>query len=501
VQAMCTHVAAHRTVRDLRTDLFAHLSRVPISYIDTHAHGDLIQRVVNDVDAVSQGLLQGITQLFTGVVSIVGTLAFMIWVQWRIALAVAVLTPLSLCVAAFIAKHTHLFFGAQSHIQGKLGGYIEEMIGNQRVVKAFGHEAQACAGFEQINAALYQVGVKAQFYSAATNPCTRFVNGLVYAVAGVASAVMVIHGRISVGQMSCFLSYANQYTKPFNEVTGVLAEMQTALASAKRIFDCLDSPSPCDAPDARRMIHCRGEVTLSNVSFAYTKDRPLIEGLNLQVRPGQHVALVGPTGAGKTTLINLLLRFYEVDGGKIEVDGVDIRMLTRDSLRRQYGMVLQETWLMHATVRENIAYGKPDATLEQVIAAAKAAHAHGFIRRLPNGYDTILAEEGSNLSQGQKQLLCIARVMLVAPPMLLLDEATSNIDTRTEIWVQRAFARMMEGRTSFVVAHRLSTIREADIILVMEQGHIVEQGTHDALLAQAGSYARLYQSQFVREDA
>ena len=487
--AQCTNILAYRTVRDLRVSVFDKLERVPLKYIDSNAHGDLISRVVNDIDQVSDGLLQGFTQLFTGVVTILGTLGFMLSVSPWIALVVVVLTPLSLFVSAFIAKRSYQKFREQSETRGELSGYAEELVGGQRIVKAFGYEQRAQETFEEINARLYDCGVKAQFYSSLTNPCTRFVNAMVYAAVGVCGAIAALRGGLTIGQLSAFLQYANQYTKPFNEISGVVTELQTAIACAGRVFEVLDSPDETPDPaDAVVMAESKGQVNLHDVS------------LNLYANPGQRIAIVGPTGCGKTTIINLLMRFYDVDAGEILVDDVDIRHITRASLRGQFGMVLQDTWLFAGTVRENIAYGRPDATQEQVAAAAKAAHAHSFIKRLAQGYDTVLAEDGGNLSQGQRQLLSIARVMLTDPPMLILDEATSSIDTRTEIYVQRAFTRMMEGRTCFIVAHRLSTIREADCILVMRDGKIIEQGTHESLLRKDGYYAQLYNSQFARSE-
>lgn len=501
LMAYCNNVITYRTVKDLRIQLFDKLSAVPLKYIDQKSHGDLISRVVNDIDQVSDGLLQGFTQLFTGVVTILGTLIFMLAANVWVALLVVVLTPLSLFVASFIAKNSYKHFRGQTTIQGELSGLAEEMISNQKLVKSFRYEKRAEERFEEINQRLYTQGQKAQFFSSLSNPCTRFVNAVVYAAVGIAGAAFAINGRMTVGTISMFLSYANQYTKPFNEVTGIITQLQTAFASAQRVFAVLDEPSEIpDAPEALVKESCGGQVEMRDVSFSYDPERPLIENLNLTAMPGSRIAIVGPTGCGKTTLINLLMRFYDVKGGSIRMDGVDIREITRGSMRAQYGMVLQESWLFSGTVRENIAYAKPNATLEEVEAAAKAAHAHSFIKRLPDGYDTIIAEDGGNLSQGQKQLLCIARVMLAAPPMLILDEATSNIDTRTEILVQRAFQKMMEGRTSFVVAHRLSTIKESDVILVMDKGHIVEQGSHEALLQKGGFYARLYNSQFARPE-
>ncbi len=496
-----TNVITYRTVKDLRIQLFQKLNGVPLRYIDQTAHGDFISRVVNDIDQVSDGLLQGFTQLFTGIVTIVGTLVFMLMANVWVALLVFVLTPLSLFVASFIAKNSYKHFRGQTAIQGELSGYVEELVANQKLVKAFNFEDRAETAFDGINRRLYDQGQKAQFFSSLSNPSTRFVNAVVYAAVGLTGAVSAIAGHISVGQISMFLSYAQQYTKPFNEVTGIITQLQTAFASAQRVFAVLDEPVETpDAPDAIVASGCKGQVDINGVDFSYDPARPLIENMNLKVRPGQRVAIVGPTGCGKTTLINLLMRFYDVNAGEISIDSTPIRSMTRNSMRSLFGMVLQESWLFSGTVRENIAYGKPDATDEEILAAAKAAHAHSFIKRLPKGYDTIIAEDGGNLSQGQRQLLCIARVMLVDPPMLILDEATSNIDTRTEILVQETFQKMMEGRTSFVVAHRLSTIREADVILVMNQGHVVEQGTHQELLAKGGFYANLYNSQFVRTE-
>ena len=496
-----TNKITHTTVKALRTDAFARLQHLPLSYIDAASHGDIISRIVNDVDAVSDGLLQGFQQLFTGVVTIVGTLCFMVALNWQIALVVVCITPLSFAVAAVISRLCFNKFKEQSQIKGELTGFIEEHIGAQRLVKAFGFEKHTEEQFAEINERLNICGRRAQFYSALTNPSTRFVNSLVYAGVGVFGALNVVRaagGGFTVGDLSCFLQYANQYTKPFNEISGVVAELQNALASAARIFALIDEQpesSCCDiaSPEREGAFQCDGRVEMDNVSFSYTPEKPLIENLNLSVASGQHIAIVGPTGCGKTTLINLLMRFYDVVGGEIRVSGEPIKSLTRDSLRSCFGIVLQETWVFEGTVRDNIAYGKPDASLEEIAAAAKAAHAHSFIKRLPQGYDTVISND-SDLSQGQRQLLSIARVMLSLPPMLILDEATSSIDTRTEVRIQSAFDRMMQGRTSFVVAHRLSTIREADCILVMKAGHIVEQGTHDELMRRNGFYAELINS-------
>lgn len=494
--SLCTNIVAFRTIRDIRTDAFNKLGQVPLKYIDSNSHGDLMARVVTDVDQISDGLLQGFTQLFTGIVTILGTIGFMFYVNYKIAVIVILITPLSLFVASFIGKRTHKQFQEQSRTRGELGGYIEEMIGNQKIVKAFHYEDRAQNIFEEINGRLYTCGVKAQFYSALTNPCTRFVNSVVYAAVGIFGAIGAVNGALTVGQLSSFLSYANQYTKPFNEITGVITELQTAIASARRVFEMLDEPVESDDSNLPELSECNGSVTLKHVGFSYRPDVTLIEDLNLSVQPGQRIAIVGPTGCGKTTIINLLMRFYDVTGGQISVSGHPITQVTRNSLRRQYGMVLQETWLFSGSIRDNIAYGKENATEEEIIAAAKMAHAHSFIKRLEHGYDTLISEDGENISQGQKQLLCIARIMLTHPPMLILDEATSSIDTRTEIRIQRAFSKMMQGRTSFIVAHRLSTIKEADVILVMNQGHIIEQGNHKQLLQQGGFYSNLYNSQF-----
>ena len=497
IMNLCNNHITYKVVMDVRTEAFDHMQDLPLSYIDSHPQGDIVSRLIADIDQFSDGLLMGFTQLFTGVMTILGTLLFMLSINVGITLVVVCITPLSLLVAGFIARRTHSMFKLQSETRGELTGLIDEMVGNQKVVKAFGHEEEAIARFDEINQKLQKHSLRAIFYSSITNPATRFVNSMVYAGVGVAGAFAAIRGALSVGQLSCFLSYANQYTKPFNEISGVVTELQNALACAERVFDFIDrepmSADPADGPHIEKAV---GSVVLENVAFSYTKDRELIKNLNLHVKPGQRIAIVGPTGCGKSTLINLLMRFYDVDEGCISVDGTPIQDLTRENLRQQYGMVLQETWLKSATVRDNISYGKPDATEEEIIEAAKASHAHSFIRRLPKGYDTVLSEDGGSLSQGQKQLLCISRVMLCLPPMLILDEATSSIDTRTELKIQNAFAKMMEGRTSFIVAHRLSTIREADVILVMRDGQIVEQGTHESLLAANGFYAELYNSQW-----
>lgn len=499
---LCTNIVTYKTVRDLRSAAFEHMEELPLSNIDSRPHGDIISRIINDIDSVSDGLLQGFSQLFTGIITIAITLVYMLAINFKVGLVVVIITPLSLFVASFIAKHSFDMFRRQSAIKGQLSGCIEELVGNQKVVKAFSYEERAQQQFDRINHQLYDVGVKAQFYSSLTNPCTRFVNGVVYAAVAIVGALSCIAGGFSVGALSSFLTYANQYTKPFNEISGVITELQTAIASAKRVFDVIDEPvQQPDEPDAAHPTGCEGQIEIDRVSFSYEKSHPLIRDFHLQIKPGQRIALVGPTGCGKTTMINLLMRFYDVDAGEIRVDGQPIKKIGRDSLRSLYGMVLQDTWMFKGSVRDNIAYGKPDATDEEVVAAAKAAHAHSFIMRLPQGYDTVLAEDGGNISQGQKQLLCIARAMLTKPSMLILDEATSSIDTRTEIKIQQAFAQMMEGHTSFVVAHRLSTIREADCILVMKDGQIIEQGTHQQLLEKKGFYHQLYNSQFIQTEA
>ena len=494
--SVCNNRITFSVSRDLRNEALRKIQTLPLSYLDSHPSGDIVSRMVADVDTFADGLLMGFTQLFSGILTIFGTLLFMLRENVPITLVVVCITPLSLVVAGFLAKRSYGYFQSQSTVRGKQTALVNEMIEGQKVVQAFGHEAESLAAFDEVNGQLQDVSLKAIFFSSLTNPATRFVNNIVYAGVGLVGALYAVRGGITIGQLSVFLSYANQYTKPFNEISGVVTELQNALACAARVFELLDAED--QVPEAENAVTLQpdGHVQLQDVSFRYLPDRPLIEGLSLDVQPGQRIAIVGPTGCGKTTLINLLMRFYDVNSGSIKVSGTDIRDVTRASLRGSYGMVLQDTWLRAGTVRENIAYGKPDATMDEVIAAAKAAHAHSFIRRLPDGYDTVIAEDGGNISQGQKQLLCIARVMLCLPPMLILDEATSSIDTRTEVRIQKAFARMMRGRTSFIVAHRLSTIREADLILVMKDGHIVEQGSHDQLLAQGGFYAKLYNSQF-----
>ncbi len=498
---LCNNKITYHVVKDIRTQAFEHLEELPLRYIDSRQYGEIISRVVADVDQFSDGLLMGFSQLFTGIITIFGTLGFMLGINVAITVFVVVMTPMSLFVASFIARRTFSMFRAQSEARAAMTGLVDEMVGNQKIVKAFSYEKEAEQRFQDINEKLRTSSLKAIFFSSLTNPSTRFVNNLVSTGVAIIGAVMAIRGRLTVGQLSCFVSYANQYTKPFNEISGVATEFQNAVVCAGRVFDLIDeTPQAPDAPDALALTPERvhGSVELENVAFSYKKDAPLIQNLNLNVKPGQRIAIVGPTGCGKTTMINLLMRFYDVDAGEIRVSGYPIKSLTRDSLRRNYGMVLQETWLKAGTVAENISYGKPDASREEIIQAAKEAHAHGFISRMPDGYDTQISESGGNLSQGQKQLLCIARVMLCLPPMLILDEATSSIDTRTEIRIQKAFARMMQGRTSFIVAHRLSTIKEADVILVMKDGHIIEQGNHETLLAEGGFYAELYNSQFAR---
>lgn len=497
IMNLCNNRITFHVVKDIRTKAFVQLEKLPVKYIDSNAHGDIISRVIADVDQFSDGLLMGFTQLFTGVLTIVGTLGFMLSISVKIALVVVVLTPLSLFIARFIASKTYSMFKLQSETRGEMTTLLNEMIGNQKIVQAFGYEKEAIERFDEINERLQGASLRAIFFSSITNPSTRFVNSVVYAGVGVFGAVGVINGLLSVGQLSSFLSYANQYTKPFNEISGVVTELQNAFASAARVLELIEEePQTPDAKTAVEVDTADGNVELNEVCFSYIPDRKLIENFNLSVKPGQRIAIAGPTGCGKSTIINLLMRFYDVNSGSIKVSGEDIRNITRKSLRKNYGMVLQETWLKTGTIAENISYGKPEATREEIVAAAKAAHAHSFIKRLPKGYDTEITEDGGNLSQGQKQLLCIARVMLCLPPMLILDEATSSIDTRTEIRIQKAFAKMMEGRTSFIVAHRLSTIKEADRILVMRDGNIVEQGTHEELLGENGFYAKLYNSQF-----
>ncbi len=499
VMNMCNNRMTYNIVRDIRKDALEKMEHLPLSYIDSHSHGDMVSRIIADVDTFADGLLMGFTQLFTGIATIVGTLIFMLIIDVKITLVVVILTPLSLFVASFIAKKTYSMFQLQTKTRGEQTALIEEMVGNQKVVQAFNHEDEALEQFDEINQRLQKYSLRAIFFSSITNPSTRFINSLVYAAVGIVGALSVIltNGAFSVGNLSCFLSYANQYTKPFNEISGVITELQNALACAARIFELIEEPAEePDAEDAYVLENADGTVDIDHVYFSYVPDQKLIEDFNLHVKPGQRVAIVGPTGCGKTTLINLLMRFYDANSGKIAVSGHDIMHMTRNSLRANYGMVLQETWLKKGTIRDNICMGKPEATEEEMIAAAKASHAHSFIKRLPKGYDTVITEDGGNLSQGQKQLLCIARVMLCLPPMLILDEATSSIDTRTEIRIQKAFLTMMQGRTSFIVAHRLSTIREADVILVMKDGKIIEQGNHDTLLAQNGFYANLYNSQF-----
>ncbi len=497
LMGLCINTVSYMTVRDIRREIFAKFNSVPLKYIDSHPHGDLISRIINDTDAVGDGLLQGITQLFSGIIMIVCTLAFMIAMNFFIAIVVVIITPLSMFVAAFITRLSQKQFKLQSETQGEISAYINEYVGQQKLVKAFGYEDEAQENFDEINQRLYVCGKKSQFYSSLANPSTRFVNGIVTTAVCVTGAVSVINGSLTVGQISAFITYANQYTKPFNEVTGVIPQLQTALAGAERVFTLLDEndqiPDPENAPDC---LPCKGRIDIDHVDFSYSPDKKLITNFDLHVAPGSKVAIVGPTGCGKTTLINLLMRFYDADKGDIHIDGTSIYNMKRDTLRSMYGMVLQESWLYNATVRENIAYGKPDASLDEIKAAAKSAFIDHFIERMPDGYDTMITEDGSNLSQGQKQLMCIARVMLCDPPMLILDEATSSIDTRTEIRIQKAFNNMMKGRTSFIVAHRLSTIKEADTILVMKDGNVIEQGSHSQLMSRNGFYTNLYNSQF-----
>ena len=497
IMNLLTNQVTYGVVQDIRSQAFSHLQEVPVSYIDSNQPGDILSRIVADVSQFSDGLLMGFTQFFTGVITILGTIGFMMSISVKISLIVILLTPISLFVASFIAGRTFQMFKEQSEKRAEMTSLVEELVGNQKVVQAFSYEERARERFGKVNEELRVCGIKAIFFSSITNPSTRFVNGLVYTSVGIFGAFVVMRGGMSVGQLTSFLNYANQYTKPFNEISGVVTELENALACAKRIFDFIDTPAQePDVADAVELEKADGSVNVENISFSYRKEVPLLQNISIDVKPGQRIAIVGPTGCGKTTMINLLMRFYDVDKGQIVVSGHPIRELTRDSLRRNFGMVLQETWLKAGTIRENIAYGKPDASMEEVIQAAKHAHAHSFIKRMPQGYDTVITEDGGNISQGQKQLLCIARVMLMRPTMLILDEATSSIDTRTEIKVQQAFAELMEGRTSFIVAHRLSTIQEADRILVMKDGNIIEQGRHEELLAKGGFYAGLYESQF-----
>lgn len=500
LMSLCNNRITYRVVMDIRTKVFDRLNHLPLKYIDNRQYGEVVSRIINDVDQFSEGLLMGFTQLFTGMITILGTLLFMLLVNWQITLVVVLITPVSLFVASFIAKKTYSMFRLQSQSRGDMTALVEEMVGNQKIVQAFGYEDDAMRRFDGINEELSGYSLRAIFFSSLTNPATRFVNSLVYAGVGIVGAFIAVRGGITVGQLSCFLSYANQYTKPFNEISGVITEMQNAIACAARVFELLDEP--VELPDAadskvlsKEAVERESNIELKHVAFSYQKEKPLITDLNLSVKKGQRVAIVGPTGCGKSTLINLLMRFYDIDDGSIAINGTSIYKITRDSLRENYGMVLQETWLKSGTIAENIAYGRPEASREEIVEAAKACHAHSFIRRMPDGYDTVIGEDGGTLSQGQKQLLCIARVMLEIPPMLILDEATSSIDTRTEIRVQNAFAKLMKGRTSFVVAHRLSTIKEADVILVMKDGDIIEQGSHESLLKKNGFYAKLYYSQ------
>lgn len=493
---VCNNKITYNVIRDIRTEAIRKIEILPLKYIDGHPYGDVVSRVIADVDQFADGLLMGFTQLFTGVITILGTLGFMLTVSVPITLVVVCVTPLSLFVAAYIAKNTHTMFKKQSETRGEQTAIIDEMVGNLKVVKAYSQENEVKEKFDEVNDRLEKCSLKAIFFSSITNPSTRFVNSIVYMLVALVGAIFAVKGRLSVGNLSCMLSYANQYTKPFNEISGVVTELQNALTCAGRVMELIEEEPQVPEPENAKTVNADGHVELENVYFSYVPDRKLIENFNLSVKSGQRIAIVGPTGCGKTTLINLLMRFYDVNSGSIKVAGDDIKDVTRGSLRRSYGMVLQDTWLKNGTIRENLKMGKPDATDEEMIAAARASHAHSFIKRLPQGYDTVLNEDGGSLSQGQKQLLCIARVMLCLPPMLILDEATSSIDTRTEIKIQEAFARMMKGRTSFIVAHRLSTIREADVILVMKDGHIIEQGDHDTLLAQGGFYSQLYNSQF-----
>lgn len=497
VMNICNNRITYSVVHDIRRDAFEKLQRLPVRYADSHPTGEIVSKVISDADQFADGLLMGFTQFFTGLMTIIGTLAFMLMINWKITLVVVLVTPLSFFVSSFVAKRTYTMFHKQSETRGEQTGFIDEMIGNEKIVQAYSHEDEALEKFDEINERLRKYSLKAIFFSSLTNPSTRFINNVVYALVCLTGSFAAVKGVLTVGKLSAFLSYANQYTKPFNEITSVITELQNALACADRVLDLIEEePQSEDAPDVLVVNDGEGRISLKNVAFSYTEEKELIKNFNLEVSPGQRVAIVGPTGCGKTTIINLLMRFYDVDSGSISVEGKDIREITRRSLRGNYGMVLQETWLRSGTIRENITTGKPDATDDEIIAAAKAAHAHSFIKRLPDGYDTVIGEDGGSLSQGQKQLLCIARVMLCLPPMLILDEATSSIDTRTEMKIQEAFGRMMNGRTSFIVAHRLSTIKSADIILVMKDGNVIEQGSHDELLSKGGFYTKLYNSQF-----
>lgn len=497
IMNICNNKITYSVVHDIRRDAFSKLQRLPVRYADSHPTGEIVSKVISDADQFADGLLMGFTQFFTGLMTIIGTLVFMLTISWKITLVVVLVTPLSFFVSSFVAKRTYTMFHKQSETRGEQTGFIDEMIGNEKIVQAYSHEAEALEKFDGINERLQKYSLKAIFFSSLTNPSTRFINNVVYALVCLTGSFAAVKGVLTVGKLSAFLSYANQYTKPFNEITGVITELQNALACADRVLDLIEEePQREDAPDVLVVSDGEGHISLKNVAFSYSEEKELIKNFNLEVKPGQRVAIVGPTGCGKTTIINLLMRFYDVNSGSISVEGKDIREVTRRSLRSNYGMVLQETWLKSGTIRENITTGKPDATDEEIIAAAKAAHAHSFIKRLPDGYDTVIGEDGGSLSQGQKQLLCIARVMLCLPPMLILDEATSSIDTRTEMKIQEAFLGMMNGRTSFIVAHRLSTIKSADIILVMKDGNVIEQGSHDELLARGGFYSELYNSQF-----